>query len=78
MDAEVSDNVPAAIALAIAKSSFTFYIRHFSTYQMVYGTLAAVPLFLIWIYLSWIILLSGAAIAATMTEVSDARRPAAV
>lgn len=63
----------AAIALAIAKSGFTFYIRHFSTYQMVYGTLAAVPLFLIWIYLSWIILLSGAAIAATMTEVSDAR-----
>jgi membrane protein len=66
----------AAIALAVAKTGFTFYIHHFSTYQMVYGALAAVPLFLIWVYVSWIILLSGAVIAATITEVADDRRSA--
>jgi membrane protein len=34
----------------------------------VYGALAALPLFLIWIYVCWIILLAGAAIVATLAE----------
>ena len=38
------------------------------TYQIVYGALAALPLFLIWIYVCWIILLVGAAVAATLAE----------
>jgi membrane protein len=32
----------------------------------VYGAFASVPLFLIWIYLSWLVVLSGAVIAATL------------
>jgi membrane protein len=67
--------VLATIALAVAKSGFTFYMRHFSTYQMVYGALAALPLFLIWIYLSWTIVLSGAVVAATLTEVAEQPHP---
>jgi membrane protein len=60
----------AAAAFALAKYGFTFYIHYFSTYQMVYGALAALPLFLIWLYLCWIILLTGAAFAATLTEIA--------
>jgi hypothetical protein len=44
---------------------FTFYARNVSTYQMVCGALAAIPLFLIWIYVSWIIPLAEAALTAT-------------
>ena len=44
------------------------------TYEIVYGTLAALPLFLIWIYLCWLIVLSGAAITATLTLDADAPR----
>jgi len=60
----------ATVAFAGAKYGFTVYIHYFSTYQMVYGALAAMPLFLIWIYLCWIILLSGAAVAATLAEIA--------
>ena len=62
----------AAVAFEIARSAFTFYILNLSTYRMVYGALAALPVFLVWVYLSWIILLVGAAIAATLAE---GRRP---
>jgi membrane protein len=58
----------AAVALEGAKFGFAFYITHVRTYQIVYGALAALPLFLIWIYVCWIILLVGAAVAATLAE----------
>jgi membrane protein len=56
----------AAIAFEGAKYGFRFYITHYPTYQLVYGTLAVLPLFLLWIYVSWIIVLVGAAITATL------------
>jgi membrane protein len=58
----------AAIAFDIAKSGFALYIKHVPTYQIVYGTIAALPLFLVWVYLSWMIVLVGAAISATLAE----------
>ena len=58
----------ASIAFDAAKSGFAFYVRNVSTYQMIYGALAAVPLFLVWIYVSWIILLAGAALTATLAD----------
>jgi membrane protein len=63
----------AAIAFDIAKSGFAFYIKHVPTYQIVYGAIAALPLFLVWVYLSWVIVLVGAAISATLAE-SGARQ----
>jgi membrane protein len=61
----------AALAFEVAKRGFTFYITHVQTYQMVYGALAALPLFLVWIYVSWAIVLVGAAITATLAESAD-------
>lgn len=63
--------VLAAIAFEAAKFGFTFYFTRVQTYQLVYGTLAALPLFLIWIYLSWVIVLVGAAITATLAESAE-------
>jgi membrane protein len=60
--------VLAAIAFEAAKYGFRFYIAHFSSYQLVYGPLAVLPLFLLWIYVSWIIVLAGAAVTATLAE----------
>jgi len=58
----------AGIAFEVAKYGFRFYITHFQTYQAIYGALATLPLFLLWIYLSWIIVLVGAALTATLSE----------
>ena len=57
-----------AVAFEVAKYGFRVYIKTVPTYQIVYGTLAALPLFLVWIYVVWIIVLIGAAIAATLSD----------
>lgn len=57
-----------ALAFEVAKYGFRVYIKTVPTYQIIYGTLAALPLFLIWIYVVWIIVLIGAAIAATLSD----------
>jgi membrane protein len=66
--------VLGAIAFEVAKYGFRFYITHFPTYQLIYGPVAVLPLFLLWIYVSWIIVLVGAAVTATLAETVSRRR----
>jgi len=61
----------AALAFEAAKHGFALYLTHVPTYELVYGALAALPVFLIWIYLCWLIVLTGAAITATLTLPPD-------
>ena len=58
----------AAAALEGAKHAFGWYLAQVSTYEVVYGALAALPIFLLWIYLCWIIILAGAAVSASITD----------
>jgi membrane protein len=46
----------------LAKWGFVQYIHYFPTYQMVYGALAIIPIFFVWIYVSWLIVITGALI----------------
>lgn len=57
--------VVAAVLLEVSKFVFSFYIGHFASYQAIYGALAAIPIFLLWMYLGWSIILFGAEIAAS-------------
>jgi len=63
----------AAAALEAAKYGFGWYLAKVSTYEVVYGALAALPIFLLWIYLCWIIILAGAAVSASIADPAGRR-----
>jgi membrane protein len=60
--------VVAATAFETMNRLFGFFIEHFSTYKLVYGAFASIPIFLFWIYLSWLTILFGALIAASLSR----------
>lgn len=56
----------AALAIELLKIGFAIYISSTSFYQTVYGALAAIPIFLLWMYVSWNAVLLGAVVAANL------------
>jgi membrane protein len=56
----------AAALFEIVKRLFTDYATNGANYQQVYGALAMVPIFVLWIYLSWILVLMGASLTASL------------
>ncbi len=56
----------AALLFESMKHFFALYIAMVPTYDIVYGAFAAVPIFLLWIFLSWIVILLGAELTATL------------
>lgn len=71
--------VIAALLGELMRAGFAWYIRT-GTIAGIYGAFAVLPLFLVWIYLSWLVILFGAAIAATApllraARFADAARP---
>ena len=68
-------SVFTTVVFEIAKFGFAFFVTHFANYKAIYGAMAVLPMLLIWIYLSWTIILAGAVLTATLPEW---RRPQAV
>jgi membrane protein len=65
-----------AVLFEVAKAMFGLYVRLFPGYQLVYGAFATVPLFLLWIYLSWLIVLFGAELVCNLGATHQWRRRA--
>lgn len=56
--------VAAAVGFIAMQRGLGFYFAYFPTYTLIYGTFATLPIFLLWLYLSWIVILLGALLAA--------------
>lgn len=55
-----------ALILAAMKFGFAYYLKHFPSYTIIYGAFATIPIFLLWVYMSWLGVLSGATLAAIL------------
>ncbi|MDO9419713.1 MAG: YihY family inner membrane protein [Herminiimonas sp.] len=63
----------AAIAFEVVKRLFAVFVVQVPTYTVVYGAVAAFPIFLVWIYLGWLITLGGAVVTAALPIVKYER-----
>lgn len=64
----------SAVLFEAAKALFGLYVSFFPGYQLIYGAFATVPLFLLWIYLTWIIVLFGAELVCNLSASRHWRR----
>ncbi|MDQ5879285.1 MAG: rane protein [Pseudomonadota bacterium] len=60
--------VAAALGFLLLQNAFELYLAYFPSYKAIYGAFATVPIFLLWVYLSWAVILLGALVAATLPE----------
>src|SRR3546814_3030017 len=68
-----SSDVCSSDLLEIMRAGFAYYLTRFPSYTVIYGAFATLPIFLLWIYLSWLAILLGATVAATLPALRQRR-----
>lgn len=62
-----------AIILEILRVGIAYYLSRFPSYTVIYGTFATIPIFLLWVYLSWMMILLGATVTALLPALRQRR-----
>jgi membrane protein len=65
----------AGVLFEVAKRGFGVYVAKLPTYALIYGAFAFIPLFLLWLYVSWAVVLFGATLTASLPAWRAGRRP---
>lgn len=61
----------AALSWSIARALYSLYVKNFVNYDKLYGSLGAIPILLLWIWILWVIILSGASLTASIQRRLD-------
>lgn len=70
----LSGGLFATLGFSLMQRLFGMYVAKFPTYTMIYGAFSAAPIFLVWLYLSWSVVLIGALIVAEMPAATPSPR----
>jgi membrane protein len=57
-------------ATEVARHALTWYLKSIPAVSMVYGAFATLPIFLLWMYVTWLIILVGAVFVASLPSLS--------
>ncbi len=63
-----------ALLFELSKYAFSLYISMFPTYQVIYGSLASIPIFFLWVYFNWLIVLFGAEFTCVLDDMFKASK----
>ena len=64
----IAGGLIASVALELGKRGVAAYLLKIPTYKAVYGAFAVFPVFLLWVYFSWLVTLAAALIAANLAR----------
>ena len=64
----IAGGLIASVALELGKRGFATYLLKIPTYEAVYGAFAVFPVFLLWVYFSWLVTLAAALVAANLAR----------
>lgn len=70
----VAGGFVAAVVFYLMQRALGMFIARVPTYTLIYGTFAVLPIFLLWLYLSWTVILVGALISATLPAFLERQR----
>lgn len=62
-----------AVILEVLRVGMAYYLTRFPSYTIIYGAFATIPIFLLWMYLSWLVILLGATITALLPALRQRR-----
>lgn len=62
-----------AIVLETLRVGIAYYLTRFPSYTIIYGAFATIPIFLLWVYLSWLVILLGATVTALLPALRQRR-----
>lgn len=65
--------VLAASGLLIIQRILEWYVAGFASYTLIYGAFSAIPIFLLWLYLSWAVVLACALVTASLKVSTPAK-----
>ena len=64
----LAGGLAAGILFSSLRWAFALYLVAFPVYRTLYGALSVVPIFLVWMYLSWAVILFGAVLTASLAD----------